>query len=71
MSKCNYTEPNPDVLPCLWPEQEKALREEVQQEQHQGTLLQHSLDDKLAQLRLEEVAVQVRSSTNQRQPALL
>ncbi|CAL8307858.1 unnamed protein product [Gadus morhua 'NCC'] len=37
---------------------EKALQEEVQQEQLRGTLLQHSLDDRLAQLRLEEVAAQ-------------
>ena len=36
----------------------------MQQEQLRGTLLQHSLDDRLAQLRLEEVAAQVRSSTN-------
>ncbi|CAL8401534.1 unnamed protein product [Boreogadus saida] len=37
---------------------EEALQEEVQQEQLRGALLQHSLDDRLAQLRLEEVAAQ-------------
>ena len=45
-------------------EQEKTLQEEVKQEQLRSMLLQHSLDDRLAQLRLEEVAVQVRSSSN-------
>ncbi|CAL8281411.1 unnamed protein product [Arctogadus glacialis] len=40
---------------------EKALQEEVQQEQLRSTLLQHSLDDRLAQLRLEEVAAQAGS----------
>ncbi|KAG7282690.1 hypothetical protein CRUP_017616 [Coryphaenoides rupestris] len=36
----------------------KALEQEVQQEQLRNTLLQHGLDDRLAQLHLEEVAVQ-------------
>ncbi|CAL8362403.1 unnamed protein product [Lota lota] len=37
---------------------EKTLQQEVKQEQLRNTLLQHRLDDSLAQLHLEEVAVQ-------------
>lgn len=49
------------MLMCVF--QARSLEQQLQQEQHRASLLQHSLQDRMAELDLEKVEKEVRMRT--------